>query len=124
MMDKIKILLAEDEPHIARLVTFKLEREGYDVRWAKDGGEALEMFQNFIPNLVLLDVMMPIMDGFEVLKKIREDDRLSDIPVIMLSAKGQTSDVEKGFDLGSDDYIVKPFQPDELVARIRAKIKS
>ena len=124
MMDKIKILLAEDEPHIARLVTFKLERVGYDVRWAKDGGEALEMFQNFIPNLVLLDVMMPIMDGFEVLKKIREDDRLSDIPVIMLSAKGQTSDVEKGFDLGSDDYIVKPFQPDELVARIRAKIKS
>ncbi len=122
-MGKKKILLAEDEPHIARLVVFKLEREGYEVIWAKDGGEALESIKKNRPDLVLLDVMMPVMDGFDVLKKIKEDERLWKIPVIMLTAKGQIKDVEKGFDLGSDDYIVKPFRPDELVARIKSKLK-
>ena len=122
-MAKKKILLAEDEPHIARLVVFKLEREGYEVIWAKDGGEALESIKKDIPDLVLLDVMMPVMDGFDVLKKIKEDERLWKIPVIMLTAKGQIKDVEKGFDLGSDDYVVKPFRPDELVARIKSKLK-
>ncbi len=122
-MAKKKILLAEDEPHIARLIVFKLEREGYEVTWTKDGGEALESIKNNIPDLVLLDVMMPVMDGFDVLKKVKEDERLWKIPVIMLTAKGQIKDVERGFDLGSDDYIVKPFRPDELVARIRRKLE-
>ena len=122
-MGKKKILLAEDEPHIARLVIFKLEREGYKVIWAKDGGEALESIKKSKPDLVLLDVMMPVMDGFEVLKKVKEDERLWKIPVIMLTAKGQIKDVEKGFDLGSDDYIIKPFRPAELVARIRRKLE-
>ena len=76
-MAKPIILLAEDEPHIARLVTFKLEREGYDVRWEKDGGEALESLKDFIPNLILLDVMMPVMDGFDVLNdRHRQRDNL------------------------------------------------
>ena len=122
-MAKKKILLAEDEPHIARLVVFKLEREGYEVTWAKDGGEALESIKKNRPDLVLLDVMMPVMNGFDVLKKIKEDEHYWKIPVIMLTAKGQIRDVEKGFDLGSDDYIVKPFRPAELVARVRRKLE-
>ena len=119
-MAKKKILLAEDEPHIARLIIFKLEREGYEVTWAKDGGEALEAIKNNIPDLVLLDIMMPVMDGFEVLKKIKEDEHYWKIPVIMLTAKGQIKDVEKGFELGSDDYVVKPFRPDKLVEKVQA----
>ncbi len=75
IMDKKRILMAEDEPHIARLIQFKLEREGFDVTWAKDGGEALSVIREIIPDLVLLDVMMPVMDGFDVLKKIKEDKR-------------------------------------------------
>ena len=122
-MSKKKILLAEDEPHIAHLIVFKLEREGFDVTWAKDGGEALELFNKDIPDLLLLDIMMPVMDGFDVLKHIKENESYSNIPVIMLTAKGQTSDVEKGFELGSDDYIIKPFRPAELVARIKSKLK-
>lgn len=123
-MDKKRILMAEDEPHIARLIQFKLEREGFDVTWAKDGGEALSAVMEVIPDLVLLDVMMPVMDGFDVLKKIRENSSTAGIPVIMLTAKGQTEDVEKGFDLGTDDYIIKPFRPAELVARVKSKLKA
>ena len=106
-----KIVIAEDEQHIANLVVFKLKREGYDVRWAKDGGEALETIKETKPDLILLDVMMPVMDGFEVLKKIRDDEELKAIPVIILSAKGQEQDIVRGFDSGTDDYIVKPFSP-------------
>ncbi len=122
-MDKKRILIAEDEPHIARLVIFKLEREGFEVTWVKDGGKALESIKKNIPDLVLLDVMMPVKDGFDVLKIIKEDKHFWKIPVIMLTAKGQIQDVEKGFNLGSDDYVVKPFRPDELVARIRKKLE-
>ena len=113
------IVLAEDEPHIARLVIFKLEREGYTVIWAKDGGEALESIASNKPDLVLLDIMMPIMDGYEVLKKVKEQENLKSIPVIMLTAKGQEKDIVRGFNLGSEDYIVKPFRPAELAARIK-----
>jgi two-component system, OmpR family, alkaline phosphatase synthesis response regulator PhoP len=114
-----KIVLAEDESHIARLITFKLEREGYEIHWAADGGSALEKVKEVIPDLVLLDIMMPVMDGYEVLKNIKRDDSLKDIPVIMLTAKSQEQDIIKGFDLGSEDYIVKPFKPAELAARIK-----
>jgi len=118
-----KIVIAEDEPHIAKLVVFKLEREGYDVTWAKDGGEAWDMIQKTAPDLAILDVMMPVMDGFEVLKKIKEDESLKDLPILILSARGQEQDVVRGFDLGVDDYIVKPFKPAELVARIKRALK-
>lgn len=116
---KHKIVLAEDEPQIARFTIFKLEKEGYEVIWEKDGGAALESIKANHPDLVLLDIMMPVMDGYQVLKKMKEDENLKNIPVIMLSAKGQERDIIKGFDLGSEDYIVKPFRPAELVARIK-----
>ncbi len=118
-----KIVLAEDEAHIARLVIFKLEREGYEVLWAPDGEKALEYVRNSLPDLVILDIMMPVMDGYEVLKNIKEDESLKSIPVIMLTAKGQEPDIVKGFNLGTDDYIVKPFRPAELSARIRNALK-
>lgn len=116
---KHKIVLAEDEPQIARFTIFKLEKEGYEVIWEKDGGAAFESIKANNPDLVLLDIMMPVMDGYQVLKKMKEDENLKNIPVIMLSAKGQERDIIKGFDLGSEDYIVKPFRPAELVARIK-----
>ncbi|MFC1490844.1 response regulator transcription factor [Candidatus Latescibacterota bacterium] len=117
------IVLAEDESHIARLITFKLEREGYILHWKADGGSALEKVREVVPDLVILDIMMPVMDGYEVLKHIKEDERLKDIPVIMLTAKSQEQDIIKGFDLGSEDYIVKPFKPAELAARIKKILK-
>ncbi|MFC1541103.1 response regulator transcription factor [Candidatus Latescibacterota bacterium] len=118
-----KIVLAEDEAHIARLITFKLEREGYELHWEADGGSALEKVREIIPDLVILDIMMPVMDGYEVLKHIKEDDSLKEIPVIMLTAKSQEQDIIKGFNLGSEDYIVKPFKPAELAARIKKILK-
>jgi two-component system, OmpR family, response regulator len=124
MLTKIKIFLAEDESDIAGMIKFKLEREGFELLWARDGGEAVEFLKNYLPDLILLDVMMPVMDGFEVLKKIKNDSRLKDVPVIMLTAKGNIWDVDEGFSLGADDYITKPFQPSELVARIMAKLEN
>ena len=114
-----KIVLAEDEPQIARLTKFKLEKEGYEVIWEDNGSSAIESVKTNKPDLILLDVMMPVMDGYQVLKKLKEDEELKNIPVIMLTAKGQERDVLKGFDLGSDDYIIKPFRPAELASRIK-----
>ena len=114
-----KIVLAEDEPQIARLIKFKLEKEGFEIEWKDNGEDAFNAIKEIKPDLALLDVMMPVMDGYQVLKKVKEDDNLKHIPVIMLTAKGQERDVVKGFDLGSEDYIVKPFRPAELVARIK-----
>ncbi len=114
-----KIVLAEDEPQIARLTKFKLEREGFEVIWEKDGGAALESIKANNPDLVLLDVMMPVMDGYQVLKKMKENENTKNIPIIMLTAKGQEQDVVKGIEMGSADYVVKPFRPAELVARIK-----
>ena len=119
-MDKKKILIAEDEPHIARLIVFKLEREGYEVRWAKDGGEALGFFDDFLPDLVLLDVMMPVMDGHTICRRIRE---FSQIPIIMVTAKEKEDDKVEGLDVGADDYVTKPFSAQELVARVRAALR-
>ena len=118
-----RIVVAEDEEHIAKLISFKLERNGYETIWAKDGGEALEKIRSVLPDLILLDIMMPVMDGYEVLKKIKEDERTSSIPVIILTARGQEQDIVRGFDLGIEDYILKPFRPSELVARIKKTLK-
>jgi DNA-binding response OmpR family regulator len=114
-----KILIAEDETHIAHLVSFKLRRAGYDVIWADDGGKAIEMISQEFPDLIILDVMMPVMDGFEVLTKIKQDINMHNIPVIMLTSKAQDNDVMKGFNLGTDDYMTKPFSPAELLARVK-----
>lgn len=114
-----RIVLAEDDPQIARLTSFKLEKEGYEVIWEKDGGAAFESIKSNLPDLVLLDIMMPVMNGYQVLKKMKEDDDIKNIPVIMLTAKGQERDVVTGIEMGAEDYIVKPFRPAELTARIK-----
>ncbi|MBU2513675.1 response regulator [bacterium] len=115
----IKIVFAEDEEHIGRMVEFKLQKEGFETFWAKDGVEALKIVSRELPDLVLLDIMMPKMNGLEVLEAIKGNDQLKSIPVVMLTAKGQESDVVAGIDKGAADYIIKPFRPAELVARIK-----
>jgi DNA-binding response OmpR family regulator len=114
-----KIVLAEDEPQIARLIEFKLKKEGYEVTWKENGEEALEAIKADKPDLILLDIMMPVMGGYEVLRRLKEDENLKSIPVIMLTAMAQEKDVVKGIDLGAEDYISKPFHPAELLARVK-----
>jgi len=114
-----KIVIAEDEQHIGKLITFKLEKEGFEVVWKKDGKTALEAVQSEKPDLVILDVMMPKMTGFEVLKAIKSDENLKDTPVVMLTALGQETDIVSSIDRGAADYIVKPFRPAELLVRIK-----
>ena len=115
-----KILVVDDEPQIIKFITMNLEAEGFRVLGAHDGYEALEKVTKELPNLVILDVMMPDMDGFKTLKKIRE---LSSVPVIFLSVKGQELDRVYGLDLGADDYMTKPFSPRELLSRMRAVLR-
>ena len=113
-----KILVADDRPEVLELVKVTLEGEDYKVLCASDGKEALEKIGLERPDLVLLDVVMPKMDGFEVLSKIREDPKTKDTPVIMLTAQGQKVDQEKGRRLGARDYITKPFSPSHLLNKI------
>ena len=115
-----KVLIVEDDSNIAELLHLYLEKEGFETKVAKDGGKGVEYFRSFQPNLVLLDIMLPIMDGWTVLKKIRED---SAAPVIMLTAKGETEDKVTGLDLGADDYLPKPFHLAELIARVKSVIR-
>jgi two-component system, OmpR family, alkaline phosphatase synthesis response regulator PhoP len=115
---KYKIVMAEDEPDIGRLTMFKLKRAGYEVIWEKDGAAALDRINTEKPDLVVLDIMMPVMDGYEVLEAIRENSALHDLPVLLLTAKAQQADVAKGIELGATDYMRKPFQPNKLVERV------
>ena len=114
-----KILAVDDEKHIVRLVQVNLERAGYEVVIANDGKEALEKVQAENPDLVVLDVMMPYMDGFEVLQNLRRNPATRDIPVIMLTAKAQDADVFKGWQSGVDCYLTKPFNPMELLSFVK-----
>lgn len=111
------ILMIDDDKNICRLVTIYLQNEGYQVTAAYDGNEGVEKFKTLSPSLVLLDIMLPGIDGWEVCKEIR---KVSDVPIIMLTAKGEVFDKVLGLELGADDYIVKPFDPKELVARVKA----
>ncbi len=113
-----KILIADDRPEVVELVKVTLEGEGYQTIDASDGREALEKIGKEKPDLILLDIIMPRMDGFEVLSKVRKDPKTKDIPVIMLTAKGQKVDKEKGGTLGAQDYIIKPFSPSRLLRKI------
>lgn len=115
-----KILIVEDELEIREIIKKYLIKEGYEVYMAKDGVEGLKMFRQNQPHLVILDVMMPGIMGFDVLREIRN---VSEVPVLMLTAKHQESDRIEGFDLGADDYIPKPFSPNELVKRVKAVMK-
>ena len=114
-MNPKRILIADDEEHLGRLVKFKLESAGYEVDWRQNGKEAWEGIHGKKPDLVILDVMMPEMTGFEVLKRIRADEELVSIPVILLSAKSQQEDVRAGMELGATEYITKPFRPAALL---------
>ena len=114
-----KILVVDDEKHIVRLVQANLDRAGYTVVTAYDGKEALEKVAEENPDLVVLDVMMPYMDGFEVLQNLRRNPTTRDIPVIMLTAKAQDADVFKGWQSGVDCYLTKPFNPMELLSFVK-----
>lgn len=117
---KSKILFVDDEEPIRELVRFYIEKEGFTMLEAGNGVEALEVFENDYVDLAIVDVMMPKMDGWELVKEMKG---IRDVPVIMLTAMGESKDKLKGFDLGVDDYVVKPFDPDELMARVRTILK-
>lgn len=119
-MDSKKILIIEDEKSIADIIRFNLVKEGFDVETAYDGKTGLDKAQSINPDLVLLDVMLPAMDGFTVCKKIRENNT---VPIVMLTAKEEEVDKVLGLELGADDYITKPFGMRELIARIKANIR-
>ena len=119
-MLKTKILLVDDDPNIRQLVNLYLEKEGFEVEMADRGDTALQVFRQSPPNLMLLDVMLPGMDGWQVLREAR---KVSNIPIIMLTAKDETLDKVLGLELGADDYISKPFNMKELVARIKAVVR-
>jgi len=117
------VLIAEDESDIRQLISFNLERESMDTLLAKDGVEAFEIAKEKEPDLIILDLMLPRMDGFTVFKELRLDSRTKDIPVIMLTAKAQLDDVITGLEMGADDYLTKPFSPKELVLRVKALLR-
>ena len=119
-----RILVVDDERHIVRLVEVNLQRAGYEVLTAYDGVEALEKIKADKPEMIILDVMMPRMDGFEVLKDLRANPDTKDIPVIMLTAKAQDADIFKGWSSGVDSYLTKPFNPRELLAFVQRIFQS
>jgi two-component system, OmpR family, response regulator MtrA len=115
-----RILVVDDDTAISEMIGIVLKGEGYETQFAADGAEAIELFRTMRPDLVLLDLMLPGIDGIQVCAAIRAE---SGVPIIMLTAKGETTDVVKGLESGADDYVVKPFNPKELVARIRTRLR-
>ena len=120
MASKQKILIVDDDEHISELISLYLTKEFYDTKIVYDGEEALRQFRLFSPNLILLDLMLPGIDGYQVCREIRQQ---SSVPIIMLSAKGEVFDKVLGLELGADDYIIKPFDSKELVARVKAVLR-
>ena len=118
-----RVLIVEDEPDIRELVVHHLKREGYQVSAASSGEEALRQVQAAPPDLVILDLMMPAMNGLEVCRRLRQDPSTVSLPIVMLTAKGDEVDRVLGLEIGADDYIVKPFSPKELLARVRAVLR-
>ena len=114
------VLVADDDPDILALVTFRLERAGYDVVGASDGEQALQLALAQPPDLAVLDVMMPKLDGYEVTTRLRQNERTRRMPIILLTARVQEADIARGFEVGADDYVKKPFSPQELGARVQA----
>ena len=119
-MNKQKILIVDDDENIAELISLYLTKECFDTRIVHDGEEALQAFKEYEPNLILLDLMLPGMDGYQVCREIRQK---SSTPIIMLSAKGEVFDKVLGLELGADDYIIKPFDSKEMVARVKAVLR-
>lgn len=122
-MDNGKIIVIEDETDILEVIEHNLSREGYEVHTVTDGSEGLRRVKKEMPSLVLLDIMLPGLDGIEICRKLKEDDATRHIPIIMVTAKGEESDIVLGLGLGADDYITKPFSPRELTGRVRAVLR-
>ena len=113
-----KVLIVDDEPNIVVSVEFLMQREGHEVATAADGQEAMDLLKESRPDLLILDVMMPRKNGFEVCAEVRTDNRLSGMPILMLTAKGREAEMKKGLSLGADAYITKPFSTHELVMKV------
>ncbi|MBF0504001.1 MAG: response regulator transcription factor [Candidatus Omnitrophica bacterium] len=122
-MHKKRILITEDDKHISKLVKYNLENAGYECMSAPSGEEAFKILERWSADLILLDVMLPGIDGFEVCRHIKDQDKFKHIPVVMLTAKGEEVDRVVGLELGADDYIVKPFSPRELILRVKAILR-
>ena len=119
MQRKKKILIVDDEKQLVSLVSLHMKMSGYEVLSAKDGEEALAIAKEEVPDLIILDLMLPKIDGWEVCKRLRAESKIGDIPVIMLTARSEAGDKLRGFECGADDYVTKPFSPRELVARVK-----
>jgi two-component system alkaline phosphatase synthesis response regulator PhoP len=117
-MNKGKILVVDDEVYILHILDFSLNAEGYEVITAEDGEQAIEKAKQEEPDLVVLDVMMPKVDGYEACRKLKQDPKMKDVPVILLTAKGRDIDRKLGLEVGADDYITKPFSPNKLIEKI------
>jgi len=122
-MLKRSVLAVEDDKDILELVTYNLEKEGFEVRGVTTGEDALKSARSKTPDVILLDLMLPGMDGLAVCRELREDPKTKQIPIVIVSAKGEESDIVSGLELGADDYITKPFSPKVLVARVRAVLR-
>jgi two-component system phosphate regulon response regulator PhoB len=122
-MPKKKILVIEDDRDISELVTYNLEREGYDIACLYDGAQAVDLVRKRKPELIILDLMLPEVDGIEICRMLKSDSATKHIPIIMLTAKGEEADVVVGLQMGADDYITKPFSPKVLIARIKAIVR-
>jgi two-component system, OmpR family, response regulator MtrA len=118
----MNILIVDDDPDIRELVAFKLRQMGYGIRIEKDGESGLAAAMDDQPDLILLDVMMPKISGIEMSRHLRADQRTANIPIILITAKAQEADVERGFAAGANDYIVKPFSPRDLVSRVESML--
>ena len=122
-MSKKKIVIVEDEPDILEVLSYNLKREGFDVSHALDGIKGLALVEKVEPDLVILDLMLPGLDGLEICRRIKSVEKLKHIPVIMVTAKGEERNIVIGLGIGADDYVAKPFSPRELVARVNAAIR-
>jgi two-component system, OmpR family, response regulator RpaA len=120
---KPRVLVIDDDPAIAELVAINLEMAGYDVTQATDGIKGQALAVQLVPDLIMLDLMLPKVDGFTICQRLRRDERTSDIPILMLTALSQTQDKVEGFNAGADDYLTKPFELEEMLARVRALLR-
>jgi len=119
----IKIMVVEDDPDISEILEYNLQQEGYDVIVCNDGETALDLIQKNPPTMILLDLMLPGKNGLEIARAVRKDDRTTNLPIIMITARSEEMDVLQGLELGADDYITKPFRPKEVIARVKALLR-
>jgi len=117
-----KILVVDDEPDILKIVTFRLEKTGYEVKTASNGREAFDLMQKEKPDLLLLDLRLPVMSGYEVCKQMKSDENLKDVPIILLTASSSASIEQKTKEFKADDYMIKPFDPEQLLAKVKNMI--